>query len=273
MGGRRDHTCCCPCNRPVVSHSRSHAASDATATVESRRGRSDPGDDPTAVVVDDGAPPMFSRGCISAPHENIRNRRDFRDDGRTTIGSDSSSIAGQRNELPNRKGGELLHNANSNGMGSICCGNCRTDPTRRRRRGLLRPQRESPSIPSIRRPIGAVVAITAVVAGLLGKADGQYRTGTALYEENMDIAEAELTASLKGGDYVEDVFYPDRQVRTISSTASIQTSAARTVRGGVLLCCCLAVITPAVSSRCTAYIHVDNVSGVRRTSTKNGDMI
>lgn len=56
--------------------------------------------------------------------------------------------------------------------------------------------------------IGAIV-----VARLFGKADAQYKTGTALYEDHLDIAEAELTASLKGGEYVEDVFYPERQVR------------------------------------------------------------
>lgn len=77
---------------------------------------------------------------------------------------------------------------------------------------MLRRQRESAVIPCCRRRIGAVVAIVATVAGLFGSADAQYKTGTALYEDNMDIAEAALTASLKGGDYVEDVFYPDRQV-------------------------------------------------------------
>eukprot|EP00904_Undaria_pinnatifida_P012814 jgi/Undpi1/8663/HiC_scaffold_25.g11128.m1 len=63
-----------------------------------------------------------------------------------------------------------------------------------------------------RRRIGVAVAIGAiVVARLFGKADAQYKTGTALYEDHLDIAEAELTASLKGGEYVEDVFYPERQ--------------------------------------------------------------
>ena len=51
------------------------------------------------------------------------------------------------------------------------------------------------------------MAIVATVAGLFGKAEAQYKTGTALYEDHMDIAEAELTATLKGGDYVEAVSY------------------------------------------------------------------
>lgn len=251
MGGSRDHTSCYPCNRQVVSHSGSYAESDATSTVESPRVRSDPRDDPTAIVVDEGAPPMFiSRGCISAPHKNIRNRQNRRDDGSTTIESDSGSIASRTNELPEEKKGEQSSNANSSSIGSICSGNCRSDPTRRRRRGLLRRQRESASIHYRRRRIGAVVAITAAVAGLLGQADAQYRTGTALYEENMDIAEAELTASLKGGEYVEDVFYPDRKVRT-SPTASTKTHIGRTARE--VYCC--AVVPPVFTPTCVPYVR------------------
>lgn len=59
--------------------------------------------------------------------------------------------------------------------------------------------------------------LAAVAASWLHRsAEGQYIADTPLFEETMERAEAELTASLKGGDYVEDVFFPDRQVGTKS---------------------------------------------------------
>lgn len=46
-------------------------------------------------------------------------------------------------------------------------------------------------------------------------AHGQYKTGTALFEDKMAEAEVELTKTLQGGEYVEDIFYPDRQVSAL----------------------------------------------------------
>lgn len=62
-------------------------------------------------------------------------------------------------------------------------------------------------------------AAAAAAAGLLlgiapYVAEAQYKADTPLYEENMETGEVELTALLKGGGYVEDAFYPDRQVLT-----------------------------------------------------------
>lgn len=229
MGGRGDHASCCRHDCQVFSGSSPHAASYATATAQSQSGRGDPRDDPTAVVVDDGAP-KFSRGCISVPQDNLQSHRDRRDDGSTTssdsnseiINARSCSSSGRRvasgsNRFLRNKGGKRSFNASSSRSSrrTTCCGDFRSYPTRPRRKPrLLRRQRESAVVPCCRRRIGAVVAIAATVAGLFGSADAQYKTGTALYEDNMDIAEAALTASLKGGDYVEDVFYPDRQVCT-----------------------------------------------------------
>lgn len=62
-------------------------------------------------------------------------------------------------------------------------------------------------------PLVDIVALVVVAFGLLRHtADAQYNPDTPLYEENMDKAEADLIASLEGGEYVEDVFYPERQV-------------------------------------------------------------
>lgn len=59
-----------------------------------------------------------------------------------------------------------------------------------------------------------VVALTAVVAAavLPQGAEAQYNADTPLFEENMEKAEEELITSLKGGEYVEDVFFPEQQV-------------------------------------------------------------
>lgn len=43
--------------------------------------------------------------------------------------------------------------------------------------------------------------------------EAQYKADTPQFEEKMETAEAELIESLEGGDYVEDVFHPERQVR------------------------------------------------------------
>lgn len=59
-----------------------------------------------------------------------------------------------------------------------------------------------------------VAAISAAVAAALlpREAEAQYNADTLLFEENMEKAHAELISSLEGGDYVEDVFHPERQV-------------------------------------------------------------
>lgn len=44
-------------------------------------------------------------------------------------------------------------------------------------------------------------------------AQGQYKADTPLYEKKIAEAEAELTASLQGGEYVEDTFFPENKVR------------------------------------------------------------
>lgn len=72
---------------------------------------------------------------------------------------------------------------------------------------------------------GGYIRPRAVLCVLLGSvlflpnisrfAHGQYKTGTALYEEKMAEAEVELTETLQGGEYVEDTFYPDRQVSAL----------------------------------------------------------
>lgn len=43
-------------------------------------------------------------------------------------------------------------------------------------------------------------------------AHGQYKTGTALFGEKMTEQEADLAEALQGGEYVEDTFFPERQV-------------------------------------------------------------
>ena len=59
------------------------------------------------------------------------------------------------------------------------------------------------------------MAAAAAAAVLLPRgAEGQYNADTPLFEENMDKAQAELISSLEGGDYVEEVFHPERQVST-----------------------------------------------------------
>ena len=68
-----------------------------------------------------------------------------------------------------------------------------------------------------RRPAAALVAAAAV--WLPRMAEAQYNADTPLFEETMERAEAELTASLKGGDYVEDVFFPERQVRSLNKNS------------------------------------------------------
>ncbi|CAM9416203.1 unnamed protein product [Hapterophycus canaliculatus] len=61
-------------------------------------------------------------------------------------------------------------------------------------------------------PLAGVMALAATTFALLPHTgDGQYNRDTPLYEENMDQAEADLIASLEGGEYVEDVFHPVRQ--------------------------------------------------------------
>lgn len=60
--------------------------------------------------------------------------------------------------------------------------------------------------------MGTLALVIAALAMLSPTADAQYNPDTPLYEEKMDQAEADLIASLEGGEYVEDVFYPDRQV-------------------------------------------------------------
>ncbi|CAM9598837.1 unnamed protein product [Scytosiphon promiscuus] len=59
--------------------------------------------------------------------------------------------------------------------------------------------------------VGSVPLAVAFFVLLLHAAAAQYNPDTPLYEENMGKAEADLIASLEGGEYVEDVFYPERQ--------------------------------------------------------------
>ncbi|CAM9623678.1 unnamed protein product, partial [Ectocarpus sp. 13 AM-2016] len=59
--------------------------------------------------------------------------------------------------------------------------------------------------------IGALASAAVVLLLSRTVVEGQYTADTLLFEENMEKAEADLTASLKGGDYVEDVFFPERQ--------------------------------------------------------------
>lgn len=67
-----------------------------------------------------------------------------------------------------------------------------------------------------RRLIASVVVVHVGIGllpmGMAPLADAQYKADTPLFEETMETAEAELTASLQGGEYVEDVFYPEQQV-------------------------------------------------------------
>ncbi|CAN0212441.1 unnamed protein product [Ectocarpus sp. 12 AP-2014] len=76
---------------------------------------------------------------------------------------------------------------------------CDTTDRRRRRRPL----------PLV--SIGALASAAVVLLLSRTAVEGQYTADTLLFEENMEKAEADLTASLKGGDYVEDVFFPERQ--------------------------------------------------------------
>lgn len=71
-----------------------------------------------------------------------------------------------------------------------------------------------PGVVTRRRCQRLVVAITAAVAAAMlpRGAEAQYNADTPLFEENMEKAEAELIASLKGGDYAEEAFFPERQV-------------------------------------------------------------
>ncbi|CAN0375993.1 unnamed protein product, partial [Pylaiella littoralis] len=59
--------------------------------------------------------------------------------------------------------------------------------------------------------LAAVMAVAVTVLLLPQITDAQYNADPPLYEEIMEKAEEDLTASLKGGEYVEDVFFPDRQ--------------------------------------------------------------
>lgn len=60
--------------------------------------------------------------------------------------------------------------------------------------------------------VGVIVAVVVTAVILPRSANAQYNADTPLFEETMEKAEEDLTASLKGGVYVEDVFFPDRQV-------------------------------------------------------------
>lgn len=60
------------------------------------------------------------------------------------------------------------------------------------------------------------IVVSAVLVGKVHVAQAQYKTGTALFEEKIEAAEADLTATLKGGNYVENEFYPNRQVIVIT---------------------------------------------------------
>lgn len=64
------------------------------------------------------------------------------------------------------------------------------------------------------------VIVSVVLVGKNHVAQAQFKAGTALFEEKIDAAEADLTATLKGGNCVEDGFYPNRQVIVIVTLAS-----------------------------------------------------
>lgn len=64
--------------------------------------------------------------------------------------------------------------------------------------------------------IGALASAAVVLLLSRTVVEGQYTADTLLFEENMEKAEEDLTASLKGGDYVEDVFFPERQVSELN---------------------------------------------------------
>lgn len=88
-----------------------------------------------------------------------------------------------------------------------------------------RPRRLNPdnvlSVPGVatsrrRQPLVAALAAAVAAAVLLlpRGAEGQYNADTPLFEENMEKGQAELISSLEGGEYVEEVFHPERQVST-----------------------------------------------------------
>ena len=60
--------------------------------------------------------------------------------------------------------------------------------------------------------VGVTAIAVFIMMGRAKFAEAQYTAETLIFQEKMDAAEAELTATLKGGEYVEDHFYPDRQV-------------------------------------------------------------
>lgn len=66
------------------------------------------------------------------------------------------------------------------------------------------------------------VVVFIVLVGKVHVTQAQYKTGTALFEEKMEAAEADLTATLKGGNYVEDEFYPNRQVLFVINCYSLK---------------------------------------------------
>lgn len=62
------------------------------------------------------------------------------------------------------------------------------------------------------RPIRVGLVIMCIMPLLVA---GQYKEQSALFEEKMEIAETELTATLKGGEYVEDTLSLESQVMSL----------------------------------------------------------
>eukprot|EP00752_Nemacystus_decipiens_P006299 g5679.t1 len=61
------------------------------------------------------------------------------------------------------------------------------------------------------RLVAAFAAAVAATVSLPRGAEGQYNADTPLFEENMEKGQADLISSLKGGEYVDQVFHPERQ--------------------------------------------------------------
>lgn len=91
---------------------------------------------------------------------------------------------------------------------------CRTKNQQTRPRPLVVVDRRRPRQPR-QLLVAILVAVAVKVVVLPRSTNAQYTPDTPLFEETMAKAEEDLTASLKGGEYVEDVFFPDRQVRVL----------------------------------------------------------
>lgn len=187
MEGRRD---CSRCSwkrlnpyRPCASADSTAIAAAAPTNTKSVKVHPGNGDDTTK-----RSAPKFSADCCSSERQGGQ-RRGRRGEKSPAARYSSATPAGKR---------------------------CKKMRTHRRPRVVAPAEIARQMRRRRQRRLSVRVVVAAAAAGLLGMAPvalAQYKEDTALFEENMETAEADLTASLKGGEYVEDVFYPERQVQ------------------------------------------------------------